>query len=189
VFSTPLSIADNTLYAVSDDGTLSAFRPDAPDTTGPELAVTYPAPAQAVSGQPPLTIAASAIDMGTGLNPDSISVKLDGQPVGANFDANQNLIYYQTKATGKIVDRPLENGRHTVTVTATDWRGNSSEQTWSFVVNNALPPASSTREAPRIRNTPTRPTAPGTNTPGAGGRGNRGGRGSGAGGGRPGGGL
>jgi hypothetical protein len=174
VFSTPLSIAGNTLYAVSDDGTLSAFRPDAPDTTGPELSITYPAQAQAVSGQPPLTLAASAIDMGTGLNPDSIKMTLDGQPVGANFDTNQNLIYYQTKATGKIVDRPLENGRHTVTVTATDWRGNASEQTWSFIVNNALPPASAIREAPRVRST--RPATPGNNTPG--GRGGRGGRGN-----------
>lgn len=163
-FSAALSISSNTLFAVSDDGTLSAFRPDAPDATGPDISGLYPPPGRAVSGTPPVTFAANVLDMGSGLDPASLDVKLDGQKVGAEYDSNRSLVYYQTKASGKIIDRPLENGRHTISISAKDWRGNVAEQNWSFLVNNALPPASATREAPRV--TAPRPNPSGSGTPG-----------------------
>lgn len=185
----PVSISDGTVYALSDDGALSAFRPDAPDTSGPTLTNQYPPVGKAVSGQPPVTLAANVMDTGSGLNPDSLEVRLDNTKVAAVFDPTRNLVIYQTKASGKVVDPPLQDGRHSVTIIASDWRGNKTEETWSFRVNNALPPASS-------RETPAPPrTRPGINPPGGGNRpggrpnpgrgGNRGNTGTGNGGNTP----
>jgi len=143
----PIAVSGGTVFAVADDGSLSAFRADAPDSTGPEFAKLYPPPGRAINGQPPVTLAASIIDVGSGLNPRSVVVKLDNKPVTATYDANRNLVIYATKASGKIVDQPLADGRHTVSIVAQDWRGNKSENTWSFIVNNALPPPAP-REAP-----------------------------------------
>ena len=41
VYNAPIA-ADGALYVVSDDGTLSAFRPDAPDNVAPQLTQLVP---------------------------------------------------------------------------------------------------------------------------------------------------
>jgi outer membrane protein assembly factor BamB len=179
VVTSPVSIANGTVYALTDDGALSAFRPDAPDTSGPMFSQLYPQPAQAVNGKPPVTLAAKVLDIGSGLNPESIKVILDDREVNAVYDATRNLVIYQTKGTGKVVDPPLQDGIHTISITASDWKGNAETKVWSFRVDNSLAPPSS-RETPA----PPRPgiTAPGgqnaprgqgnnTNRPGR--RGNR----------------
>ena len=86
---------------------------------------------------------------------------LDDKRVDATFDPSRNLLIYVTKATGKIVDQPLTDGRHTVMITAADYRGNKSEQAWSFIVNNTLPAA--TRQAPVARTPRATTTTPRTN--------------------------
>jgi outer membrane protein assembly factor BamB len=145
----PIVVSGGTIFAVADDGSLSAFRADAPDTTGPEFSGLYPPPGRAINGQPPVTLAASITDIGTGLNPGALVVKLDDKPVSALYDPDRNLVVYTTKASGKIVDQPLPDGRHTVSIVAQDWRGNKSENTWSFIVNNTLPPPAK-RAAPTV---------------------------------------
>ena len=57
--TSPVSIANGTLYVLSDDGSLSAFRPDATDTTGPDIPYMYPPEDRPINGQPPVTIAAT----------------------------------------------------------------------------------------------------------------------------------
>lgn len=172
----PISISDGTVYVLSDDGSLSAFRPDAPDATGPSVTVAYPPAGTAVSGQPPLTVAAYVRDMGTGIDPSTLTMKLDGRDVTATFDPTRSLIIYATRSSGRLVDPPLPNGRHNATVMAKDWRGNVTEESWSFVVNNSLRPPTSreTPAAPRV----TRPSAdtppPGGRRGGGGRRGNQG---------------
>jgi len=160
----PVSVANGALYVLTDDGTLSAFRADAPDSTAPFATQLYPAPGSSVNGGPGLILAAKLTDPGSGLETSSIKMLLDDKEVGASYDQVQTLAYYRTRGTGKIVDPPLANGRHTVTLTAKDYRGNTLERTWSFVVDNSLPPPSST-EAPAVR--PSGITAPGA---GAGGQ-------------------
>ena len=65
VFAAPI-VADGTLYVVSDDGTLSAFRADAADNTGPELAQLAPASASTVPTDA-LTYGALIVDAGSGI--------------------------------------------------------------------------------------------------------------------------
>jgi outer membrane protein assembly factor BamB len=135
----PIAVANGTLYVLGDDGSLSAFRADAPDSTGPEFSQLYPPVGYAVNGQPPVTIAAKITDIGSGVNPDSFVVKLDDTKVKADFDLTRNLLIYVTRDSGKIIDTALTDGRHTVSITASDYRGNKTERTWSFIVNNSLP--------------------------------------------------
>lgn len=171
----PLSLADGTLYAVSDDGTLTAFRADAPDSTGPTITEPYPKPGASVNGKPPFTLAAKLVDYGSGLNPDTITVTLDDKDVTPTFDIKRNLLTYKTVSSGKLVDPPLANGRHQATIHAKDWRGNDTEFTWSFVIDNNLP--KETRENQNQQNG-NGPGGNGTGRSGSGGPGGRGGRGS-----------
>ncbi len=62
----PMAIANGTLYVLSDDGSLSAFRPDAIDTTPPLAARFFPVPGSLVSGTPPLVFAAEPVRPGFG---------------------------------------------------------------------------------------------------------------------------
>ena len=167
--SAPLAIANGTLYALSDDGSLSAFRTDAPDSTPPLATKLFPRPGSQVSGAPPLVFAAELDDPGSGFDRESVKLRLDEQEVVATFDPGRNLVYYRTGAQTNAASNNLTNGRHTVTLTARDWRGNVREETWSFSVDNSLPAAVNQSPAtpaaprqPRVRPT----TPPGGQRPG-----------------------
>ena len=176
--SAPVTISGHTLYTLTDDGSLSAFRADAPDGTGPITEIVYPHPGQSVNGNPPLVLAATVLDPGSGLDPDSVKMTLDGKEVDAQYDANRNLVIYATRPSGKIIDPALPAGRHSATITATDWKGNVSEEEWSFVVDNSVPrpSTSSTPNAPVVKNKPTAAGKPGQTASGTNNNNNRGGR-------------
>lgn len=140
----PLAMANGTLFTLSSDGTLTAFRADAPDATGPVFTELYPKPGNSLNGKPPFVVAATINDSGCGLNPESVSGALDGKDVTVTFDLKRSLMYYATQSTGRLVDPPLADGRHEFTLRAKDWRGNETVQTWSFVVDNTLPQRSTT---------------------------------------------
>lgn len=122
-------LADGTLYVVSDDGTLSAFRTNAPDDIGPQFPQLVPAEGQTVSSTG-LTYGALLVDEGSGINPATISMSVDGQP--------DTKAQYQV-GPGSISNTPttaLKEGEHKISVTASDWRGNKATQTWSFRVRD-----------------------------------------------------
>lgn len=131
VFAPPI-VADGTLYVVSDDGSLSAFRHDAADGIGPQILQSAPASGATVPTDN-LTYGALIVDQGSGVDPASVSLELDGKvdPL-ALFHADANAIY-NTSTT------PLTEGDHQITVKATDWRGNAATQNWHFTVRNGAP--------------------------------------------------
>jgi outer membrane protein assembly factor BamB len=135
----PLALSGGTLYALSADGSLTAFRADAPDSSGPVINELSPKPGTALNGKPPFVISAKLIDDGSGLNPATITASLDGKDITAVYDSKLSRIRYTTQSSGRIVDPPLADGRHEVTLRAKDWRGNETVETWSFVVDNSLP--------------------------------------------------
>ena len=125
-------MADGSLYVVSDDGSLSAFRADAPDDITPQLTQLVPE-AGAVVRSADLTYGALIVDDGTGINPSTVSVQVDGEvDAMASYHAGQNAIY-DTPTT------PLKEGLHRITVKAADWRGNAASQSWSFTVQDRAP--------------------------------------------------
>ena len=139
IVAAPLALSGGTLYSLSSDGTLTAFRADAADSSGPVLSELYPRAGSALNGKPPFQVSAKIIDDGTGLNPDTISASMDGKDITVTFDSKRSMIFYKTQSTGRIVDPPLADGRHEFTLRAKDWRGNETSKTWSFVIDNSLP--------------------------------------------------
>ncbi len=153
--TTPLSVANGTLYALSDDGSLTAFRRDAPDSTAPEVSNVYPRPGSVISGTGTMIYAAQVKDQGSGLDTSALQMVVNGQTLDATYDRDRKLVYYRSEGKGGA-SAGLPNGRQNITLVAKDYQGNVREEKWSFIVDNTLP-AIRDQQAPRI-NTPTRPT-------------------------------
>jgi outer membrane protein assembly factor BamB len=182
----PITVANGTIYVLSDDGTLTAFRQDAPDSTPPLVDNQYPRPGSTVSGAGTMIVAARLQDPGSGVNRDTIQMSLEGQALDTTYDMDRRLIYYRSEAKSGA-SSSLPNGRKTVTLTAKDYQGNTVEEKWSFVIDNNLPATSSPAaapSAPRVRppRTANPPGMGNQNRPGRGNnrpdRGNRPGRGN-----------
>ncbi|MEN6371121.1 MAG: PQQ-binding-like beta-propeller repeat protein [Armatimonadota bacterium] len=177
--SAPLVAAGNSLLVLTDDGSLRCFKNDAPDNTSPKLYNVMPHLGTAMSGHPPIQISAILYDESTGINPDSIQLLLDEEKVDYTFDPSTMKISYITPITSPV--RPLSDGRHILTIIADDWKGNEIKHTWSFVVDNSMPPPKVvvkdktkikkpvTRPQPPVPSVSTTPAAPGGSTnPGGG---------------------
>ncbi len=126
VYAAPI-VAAGTLYVVSDDGSLTAFRSDAPGNIGPQLTQMVPEAGATVRGAG-LTYGAIVIDEGSGIDPASVSLKVDDETdAKALYHAGQNAVY-------NTPTEPLKEGEHKITLKAADWRGNVTTQSWSFTV-------------------------------------------------------
>ncbi len=129
--------ANGMLYVLTEDGVLSAFRADAADNAAPQINTLSPAPGGVISGGPPVNISAIITDMGSGIDPDSVVLTLDGGAVEHTFSVPDGKVTYSTPVTETQV--PLKNGRHQIAVNARDWKGNALDYSWSFTVDNSLP--------------------------------------------------
>ena len=185
-------VANKTLFVLTDDGTLNAFRADSLDASGPEIEPSEPEQGIVMNGAPPIRFEATIVDEGSGIKNDSVKLLLDKQAIlrkpsgdehfdkpGFTFDPVSSQLKYQTiepSSAGAV--RPLADGRHEVTVVASDWKGNTATKTWSFTVDNTLAKVVQRRPNPRNQGD----LGPGGGPPGSGGRssgpGGRGGRGS-----------
>ena len=147
----PIAASGGGLYVATDDGTLSAFRPDATDTTAPLLTARYPQPAQSIFGGPGMVITGTVTDPGSGLDIESLKMAIDGVEVTSGYNTALNLAYYQRPRSNKQVDNSasLSNGRHTVTLSAKDYKGNALAETWSFVVDNNMKPPTVNYDGPK----------------------------------------
>ena len=144
-------ISDGTVYVISNDG-LAAFRSDAVDTLGPLITDTEPDMGIVINGAPPIHMEGKVTDEGSGVNPDSVRILLDGVGVpkrpegrdnedkpGYKYDVREGIVEYDTPApTGASTVVPLADGRHTITITASDWMGNTASKSWSFTVDNTI---------------------------------------------------
>jgi outer membrane protein assembly factor BamB len=130
------AVSNGSLYILADDGTLHAFRSDAPDNTPPQVVKLGPARDSLRNGKPPVEIAAVIVDPGSGIKPDSITMLLDDSQVEHKYAPERGIVWYRTPVTQPIV--PLKNGRHTVTLKIEDWAGNKSETLWSFNVDSRI---------------------------------------------------
>ena len=133
--------AGKTLYLLSDDGTLSAFQSGAVDTVPPQVGQLSPRPASVVAGVR-IPYSASLVDIGTGINPSTVSLSVDRSPIGfAKYDPSRNAVSVDlSRDTHGDANRPLASGTHQVLLQAQDWRGNAVSQTWAFTVDNHLNP-------------------------------------------------
>jgi len=116
---------------------LSAFRADAPDMTPPTASTQVPIPGSSVSGSPPLSISVTLLDMGSGIDENSIALSLDGEALEHKFDSATGSITYTTPFTATQL--PLKDGWHEIKLVAMDWKGNQLKSDWTFMVDNTLP--------------------------------------------------
>ena len=151
-------VSNGALYALADDGTLRCLRPDAIDTVGPEIYNMAPQRGVIMSGSPPITFSANFFDTTTGVDPATLRLTIDGNPVEYKLDLQKWLVTYQTPVTQPV--RPLPDGRHEIAFTASDWRGNNALETWSFTVDNSMKPSIAPKpvEQPKNPATPQPPT-------------------------------
>jgi outer membrane protein assembly factor BamB len=134
-------VADGTLYVLSDDGVMTAFRPDSADSVPPRIVAYRPASNTRVGGVR-IPYAVTLVDDGSGINPDSISLKVDGVAVkDVVYDPTTNAVHMDPKIEqSAVVTSTLSDGSHEAVLSATDWRGNTVTHSWGFRVDNALNP-------------------------------------------------
>ena len=140
------------------DGSILAFdKTLGVDLTPPTAKQLWPNPGDVVSGQPPLELIFRLQDEAAGIKEDTIKVEIDGESAGFTYtrDGYVRVGFTTLAATTRPpnakdgaflpgdVPKPnptLQDGRHAVVVTATDWMGNVSKTTYSVVIDNALRP-------------------------------------------------
>jgi hypothetical protein len=97
----------------------------------PKISSTKPSGAvaedDAASG---IVISAKLADDGSGVNPDSVKMWLDGNVVPA--DATTESVQYTIAG--------LVYGEHNVRLVAADMLGNTADESWSFTVEDSTPP-------------------------------------------------
>jgi outer membrane protein assembly factor BamB len=144
-------ISDGTIYLVSDDG-LAAFRSDSIDTTAPVVSDIEPDMGIVINGAPPIHFEAKIIDEGSGINVDTVKLLLDGIGIakkpegrdnddkpGYKYDVREGVIEYDTPVpNGASTVVPLGDGKHVITVMASDWKGNTVTKSWSITVDNSI---------------------------------------------------
>lgn len=150
--------ANGTLFVLPDDGVLRAFKPEAPDQVPPEYSGLTPIPGTPVSGSPPLRMGVTIQDRGSGIDPASVKLLLDGEETESEYNIATGEVTYATPYEESQV--PLTDGRHEIRIVARDWVGNELNFGWSFVVDNSLPKPRVIRRAPTPRATPESPAPP-----------------------------
>ncbi len=183
-------VADgSTLLVATDDGSLTAFNHTAVDTIAPSITPVLPMVGEYCNGTPPFIIQANITDQGSGLNPATISMELDGKNIpmsssaldtikrpGFVFRKDTGVLKYTIEETSSGVSNTLLDGHHTVTITARDWMGNLATRTWIFTVGEAYPNEGSLKKQNR-NGFGGMPGGGGFGRPGVGGRGKGGGGG------------
>jgi outer membrane protein assembly factor BamB len=148
----PLMVTDGGLLCLTGSGDLYRFSASAPDGSGPVFGDFEPEPGSARPGGDYVGAVCSIVDDGSGVDPSSIQMTVDGSPVATTFETT----------TGKASSRaaPLPDGAHVVTVSAKDYRGNGASKEWSFVTDVTIVP----EQQPGAPGQPGMPTRPGTQT-------------------------
>lgn len=140
IASAPLWVG-GTLYVLSDDGTLSAFRATGVDKVAPQVLDLTPAPGAVVAGVR-IPYGVRLFDDGSGLDPATVHFTIDNAPASlVKYDPSKNGVYINlNKDVQGFSDRPAADGLHQASIQAKDWRGNAVTKTWAFVVDNTLDP-------------------------------------------------
>jgi len=162
------TVANGSLLVLTDDGVLRCFATDAPDCETPKAYKATPANSIAMSGMPPIKVAATLFDQGSGIDFSTVTMTLDGESLAYEIDYPTSTVWYDTPYgdAGKPA-KPLPNGIHTVVVSAKDYVGNQLSEQWYFVVDNSIPPpkrAKAAAEKTQSKPTPAR-RAPQRNVP------------------------
>lgn len=148
----PPTVFGSSLFLLSDDGTLTAFRSSALDTLPPQATRLEPEPGDYLNGRPPFYISARVMDEGSGVNLDTLSLKIDDKAIrrrpygsqytdkpGFTFNPDENSVEYIIQENDAGRSNQLPDGHHSVTLTVKDWMGNELVKTWNFTIDDTMP--------------------------------------------------
>lgn len=116
--------------ATADGSTLPGLRLVLLETVPPEIMFLSPLTEYVTTSV--MEIAANIMDADSGVNPDALRLFVDG--TAADFTTTAIDGGYRLTATANLAE-----GRHSVTLTAGDYNGNTAQETRSFVVDTAPP--------------------------------------------------
>lgn len=132
------TLAGTTLLQFCRDGSLIAFDPtNGVDLTPPDVTMSFPSPGSTVCGLPPLVLVYKIQDYSSGVDPSSLSITIDGKAADVKFTPDGVAVIYFSNE-GK--NSPLQDGRHTIVVSVSDWLGNAENQQFILNIDNTLPP-------------------------------------------------
>lgn len=134
--ATPAMAGDTLLVPVRDGSLLAFDRALGVDLTAPRVTMRFPNPGDQVSGQPPLQLWFKIEDDATGIKSDTLNVEIDGQKMDTKLEKDGTVII-KFSTSGK--NRPLGDGRKTITVTVSDWIGNVRKAEFFLMIDNSLP--------------------------------------------------
>jgi hypothetical protein len=124
-YQVAVQVADRAGNVASGDSTFSL------ENDPPKISSTKPtgtvSEEEAASG---VTVSAKLADDGSGVDPDSVMMWLDGEVVAA--DATTASVSYMAKS--------LAYGEHSVRLVVADMLGNTADEAWNFSVDDSTPP-------------------------------------------------
>ncbi len=134
----PAVLSGNTMLLLAQDGSLLAFDQGiGVDLTPPSVTMAWPNPGDQVSGQPPLELIFRIEDEASGVNESTIQITVNGKVYAHEYGRDGFAI---VRVSNFTENKPLENGRQSIKVKATDWLGNTVEQEFVLTVDNLLRP-------------------------------------------------
>jgi len=128
----PLVEASGFLLCLTGGGDLFCFSSSAADPIAPRFSDLKPEPASALPGKEAVTVSFVVVDDGSGVEPRSVALTMDGDPIKIAFDPSDGA--------GEITFPLLPDGSHVVKVTAKDFRGNEGSVEWSFLTDKTIAP-------------------------------------------------
>lgn len=135
--SAPAILSGTMLLVPARDGSLIAFDKDlGVDLTPPKVKMTFPNPGEQVSGQQ-LYLMFTLEDEASGVNPSTLKVTVDGQPLEYKLQRDGTVLVYFSNF-GK--NKPLSDGRKDIVLSVSDWLGNQAEQHFALSIDNNLRP-------------------------------------------------
>jgi outer membrane protein assembly factor BamB len=134
----PVVLVGQTLLVPAKDGSLLAFdNALGVDLTSPRVDMIWPGSGDQVSGKPPLELYFKIEDEATGVDVKTLTISIDGKPFEYTYtrDGFANVRFSTIGA-----NKPLQDGRKNIVVKVSDWIGNTTEKTFSLLIDNSLPP-------------------------------------------------
>jgi len=97
-----------------------------------------------IPGSPPIFLSLMLTDEGSGVNPDLVTVTVNGEAADFTYDPTEGLLWYIYDPRGAAAN--LSNGVKEILFEATDWRGNHAARVVSMTIDNRLEPPEPPRQ-------------------------------------------
>ncbi|MCC7229112.1 MAG: PQQ-binding-like beta-propeller repeat protein, partial [Fimbriimonadaceae bacterium] len=134
----PAMLSGDTLMMLTVDGSLLAFdKTLGVDLTAPTVKMLWPNAGDLVSGQPPLELIFKIEDEASGINTKTLKIDIDGKEMEYEF-GRDGIAVVRISSLSK--NKPLVDGRKTISVIASDWMGNQGITRFFLVIDNTLKP-------------------------------------------------